>query len=125
MGATTALTNKYVRNYYYYLNLVTPTLLPALNNILHSISSSNCCPRMQNAATDMEDLKCAYEIAREEQNEETKEFLKSLNLVNPIEKNVFPDTWNKKKKTCTKNMIMMIVKKKNDETLGWWRKKNC
>ena len=38
----------------------------------------------------MEDLKCAYEIAREEQIRRNKAFLKSLNLVNPIEKKASP-----------------------------------
>mgnify|MGYP001263972862 CR=1 FL=1 len=52
----------------------------------------------RNAATDMEDLKCAYEIAREEQIRRNKEFLKSLNLVNPIEKKTSRTPGTKRKK---------------------------
>ena len=52
----------------------------------------------RNAATDMEDLKCAYEIAREEQIRRNKEFLKSLNLVNPIEKKPSRTPGTKEKK---------------------------
>ena len=49
----------------------------------------------------MEDLRCAYEIAREEQIKKNKDFLKSLNLINPItkkEKIFSPSTNNSKNK---------------------------
>ena len=44
----------------------------------------------------MEDLRCAYEIAREEQIK-NKEFLKSLNLINPITKELSTSSTKKKK----------------------------
>ena len=55
----------------------------------------------KNSVYEMEDLRCAYEIAREEQIKKNNDFLKSLNLINPItkkEKIFSPSTNNSKKK---------------------------
>ena len=62
----------------------------------------------------MEDLRCAYEIAREEQIKKNKEFLKSLNLINPITKELSTSSTKKKRK---RNVNNSANKKKKDSVL--------